>query len=102
MYKRKKRMMEKKKCCLRCKIFVSMGKKKDEQTVFIPVPSFQCKFTCTVLILLGFVDILSFYFQAELNGVTLSALLCVHSQQIRQKRRARLLPITRKTVSCSF
>lgn len=42
-------------------------KKNDKQTVFIQVPSFQCKFNCTVLILLGFVDILSFYFQQELN-----------------------------------
>lgn len=72
------------------------GEQKKKQTVFIRVPWFQCKFNCTVLILLGFVDILSFYFHPELNGVTLSALLCVHSQKIGKKRRAWLLPITRK------
>lgn len=59
-YKRKKKDRKK---CLTSKIFVSMNKTK--QSVFIQVASFHCKLNCTVLILLGFVDIMSFYFQPD-------------------------------------
>lgn len=79
---------DRKKNVVPSKIFVS--KNETKQSVFIQVASFHCKFNCTVLIFLGFVDIMSFYFQPELNGVMLLALLCVYSQKIK-KRRARLV-----------
>lgn len=76
---------------------------KTKQSVFIQVSSFHCKFNCTVLILLGFVDIMSFYFQPELNGVMLSALLCVHSQKIKKDERGSSdHSVLVNIVSCSF
>lgn len=56
--------------------------KQTKQTVFIQVLIFIVNLNVQFWFqsLLGFVDILSFYFQQKkLNGVTLSALLCLHS-----------------------
>lgn len=46
---------------------------------------------------------MSFYFQPALNGVTLSALLCVHSQKIKKEERGSSdHSVLVNIVSCSF
>jgi len=93
MYNKKNIMEKKKKRVFHDNIFVSINKIK--QNVFIQVLIFNVNLNVQFWFqsLLGFVDILCFYFQQkELNGVTLSALLCLHSPKKRnvknRKRRA--------------